>query len=126
MFDKLIYTTLFVRDQDKALDFYTKVLGFEKRADNASPFGRFLGVALPGQDFMLVLWPGTAGAPKAGGHAPGTFVVESRDCRKAFETLKARGVEFDTAEPIEQPWGRVVIGRDPDGNRLQIVERTKR
>jgi len=33
MFTRLMYVTLFVRDQDKALDFYTKAFGFEKRAD---------------------------------------------------------------------------------------------
>src|SRR5262249_12388631 len=45
MFTKVVYTTVFVSDQDKALDFYTKTLGFEKRADNPAPGGsRFLAV----------------------------------------------------------------------------------
>ena len=34
MLEKLVYVSVFVKDQDKALDFYTNVLGFEKRADN--------------------------------------------------------------------------------------------
>lgn len=127
MFSKMVYTTLFVSDQDKALDFYTSVLGFEKRVDNPAGSARFLAVGLPGQDFLLVLWPGTPGkANPAAGPVPGVVVVETADCRKVFDDLKARGMEFETAEPLDQPWGRVVIGRDPDGNRLQIVERTKR
>jgi catechol 2,3-dioxygenase-like lactoylglutathione lyase family enzyme len=128
MFSKVVYMTLFVSDQDKALDFYTKVLGFEKRVDNPGPGNaRFLGVALPGQELLLVLWPGTAGrANPASGPVPGTVVVETPDCHKVFEVLKARGVEFETPEPLDLPFGRIVIGRDPDGNRLQIVERPKR
>jgi catechol 2,3-dioxygenase-like lactoylglutathione lyase family enzyme len=127
MFEKVVYTTLFVSDQDKALEFYTKVLGFEKRADNPAPQGRFVAVGLPGQDLLLVLWPGTPGRAKpTAGPVPGVVVVETGDCRKVFDDLKARGVEFDTPQPLDQPWGRVVIGRDPDGNRIQIVERPKR
>jgi len=128
MFSKVVYTTVFVSDQDKALDFYTRVLGFEKRVDNPAPGNtRFVGVGLPGQDLLVVLWPGTPGRPAAAaGPVPGTVVVETGDCRKVFDDLGARGVEYETAEPLDQPWGRVAIARDPDGNRLQIVERTKR
>jgi uncharacterized glyoxalase superfamily protein PhnB len=126
MLSKIVYMTLFVADQDEALEFYTNVLGFEKRVDNRSPQGRFVGIALPGQDFMVVLCPGTPGkANPSAGAVPGTVVVETADCRKVFAELRARGVEFETPEPLEQPWGRVVIGRDRDGNRLQIVERPR-
>jgi catechol 2,3-dioxygenase-like lactoylglutathione lyase family enzyme len=59
---KIAYASVFVRDQDKALDFYTNVLGLEKGIDNPTPGGpRFLTVGVKGQDFQLVLWPGTAG-----------------------------------------------------------------
>lgn len=127
MFSNVVYTAVFVSDQDKALAFYTNVLGFEKRVDNRSPDGRFVGVGLPGQDLLLVLCPGTPGRPDpTTGQAPGAVVVETANCRQVFDDLKARGVEFETAAPLDQPWGRVAIGRDPDGNRLQIVERPKR
>ena len=124
---KAIYATLFVSDQEKALDFYTNVLGFEKRADNPAPGGnRFLGVSVPGQDFWIVLWPGTPGKAKpTSGPVPGACVFETNDCRKLFSDLKARGVQFETAEPLVLPWGTVVIALDLDGNRLQIVARPK-
>lgn len=126
MFTKVAYMTLFVSDQERALDFYTKVLGFEKRADNPAGGARFLGVGLPGNDLMIVLWPGTPGKSSAtAGPVPGVCVLETSDCRKVFDDLKARGVPFETPEPLQQPWGRVAIARDPDGNRLQIVERPK-
>ena len=67
MLDRVVYTSVFVSDQDRALDFYTNVLGFEQRADNPTPDGpRFLTVAVNGQDFQLVLWPGTPGQGAAG------------------------------------------------------------
>ena len=127
MFTKLAYTTLFVSDQDKALDFYTNVLGFEKRADNPAPGGgRFVAVGVPGQDLLVVLWPGTPGKPNAStGPVPGVCVLETADCRKVFTDLKARGVRFETPEPLTQPWGTIAVGTDLDGNRLQIVERPK-
>lgn len=126
MLSKVVYMTLFVSDQDRALEFYTNVLGFEKRVDNRGPHGRFVGIALPGQDFLVVLCAGTPGkADPSAGAVPGAVVVETADCRKVFAELRVRGVAFETPEPLEQPWGRVVIGRDPDGNRLQIVERPR-
>ncbi|WP_394834825.1 VOC family protein [Pendulispora rubella] len=127
MLSKVAYVTLFVNDQDKALDFYTNVLGFEKRADNPLPTGtRFLTVGLAGQELQVVLWPGTHGNAKpAPGLVPGACIFETSDCRAAFETLKARGVEFETPQIIEQPVALVAIFRDPDGNRLMLRENRK-
>jgi predicted enzyme related to lactoylglutathione lyase len=121
--ERLVYTSVLVSDQDRALDFYTNVLGFEQRADNPTPDGpRFLTVALEGQDFQLVLWPGTPGqAQPVQGRTPAAYTIETGDCRKAFEELKARGVKFET-EVLEYPWGYIAVFQDPDGNRLQLRE----
>jgi predicted enzyme related to lactoylglutathione lyase len=121
MLKKIVYVSVLVKDQDKALDFYTKVLGFEKRAESPTPERpRFLSVGLKGQDFELVLWPGTPGqAQPFQGRAMAAYTIETADCRKAFETLKSRGVKFDT-DVLEYPWGYVAVFQDPDGNRLQL------
>jgi predicted enzyme related to lactoylglutathione lyase len=123
MLEKIVYTSVFVTDQNRALDFYTNVLGFEKRVDAPTPDGpRFLTVAVKGQDFQLVLWPGTPGqAQPVSGRIPATYTIETRDCREAFETLKSRGVKFET-EVLEYPWGYVAVFQDPDSNRLQLRE----
>jgi predicted enzyme related to lactoylglutathione lyase len=122
MLERVFYTSVLVTDQDRALDFYTNVLGFERRVDNPLPDGpRFLTVGVKGQDFMLVLWPGTPGqAQPVQGRIPAS-VIETEDCRKAYEELKSRGVEFET-DVLEQPWGYVALFQDPDGNRLQLRE----
>jgi predicted enzyme related to lactoylglutathione lyase len=121
MLEKVVYVSVFVKDQVKALDFYTNVLGFEKRADNPTPDGpRFLTVGLKGQDFQLVLWPGTPGQGQPfQGRSTAAYTIETKDCRKAFELLKSRGVKFDT-NVLEYPWGFVAVFQDPDGNRLQL------
>jgi predicted enzyme related to lactoylglutathione lyase len=121
MLEKVFYTSVLVSDQDKALDFYTNVLGLEQRAENPTPDGpRFLTVGVEGDDFQLVLWPGTPGqAQPVQGRIPASVTIETEDCRKAFEELKSRGVEFET-DVVEYPWGYVALFQDPDGNRLQI------
>ncbi len=118
---KIAYASVYVKDQDRALDFYTNVLGLEKGVDNPTPDGRrFLTVGVRGQDFQLVLWPGTVGQGEpVQGRIPAAYTIETEDCRKAFETLKARGVKFDT-EVLDYPWGSVAVFQDPDGNRLQV------
>jgi predicted enzyme related to lactoylglutathione lyase len=124
LFEKVVYVTQFVSDQDKALDFYTKVLDFEKRADNPTPNGgpRFLTVGVKGQDVQLVLWPGRHGEGQAiGGRVPATCTIETPDCRKTFEALTSRGVTFET-DVLEYPWGYIAVFVDPDGNRLQLRE----
>jgi predicted enzyme related to lactoylglutathione lyase len=121
--EKVFYTSVLVTDQDKALDFYTNVLGLEKRVENPTPDGpRFLTVGVKGDEFQLVLWPGTPGqAQPAMGRPPASITIETDDIRAMFEELKSRGVEF-ASELLEFPWGSVAQFHDPDGNLLQIRE----
>ncbi len=123
MLEKVFYTSLLVSDQDRALDFYTNVLGLEKRAENRTPDGpRFLTVGVKGDEFQLVLWPGTPGqAALAMGSPPPSVTIETDDCPKTVEELKSRGVEF-LSDIVEFPWGYVAQFQDPDGNRLQVRE----
>jgi predicted enzyme related to lactoylglutathione lyase len=121
MHKRVAYTTVFVSDQDEALDYYTNVLGFDKGVENPTPERpRFLTVGVNGQDFQLVLWPGTPGQGQpVQGRVPAAYTIETEDCRAAYELLKSRGVKFDT-EVLEYPWGYIAVFQDLDGNRLQI------
>jgi predicted enzyme related to lactoylglutathione lyase len=121
MLKKVVYVALLVSDQDKALDFYTNVIGLEKRGDFPTPNGgpRFLTVGVKGQDFELVLWPGTPARAKGGSVV---YTIEVEDIREAFESLKERGVNFEPAEILEFPWGFAARFEDPDGNQLQVRE----
>jgi predicted enzyme related to lactoylglutathione lyase len=133
MFKRIMYTTLFVTDQEKALDFYTQMFGFEKRADNPGPEGRFLTIGLKGHDAEILLWPGTQGGATEGTGAPplsipGPLFLESEDLRADVAALRSRGVRFVEAEPEDYPWGVRATALDPDGNRLSLRQpkRTQR
>jgi catechol 2,3-dioxygenase-like lactoylglutathione lyase family enzyme len=121
MFNSVMYTTLFVSDQDKALDFYMK-LGFEKRRDHPVPDGRFLTIGFKGQNLEVLLWPGTQGrANKEQGVAP--LFIESDNLRKDFDALKSKGVRFVEAEPEDYQFGVRVTTLDPDGNPVALRQR---
>jgi predicted enzyme related to lactoylglutathione lyase len=120
MLKRVVYVAVMVSDQDKALDFYTNVIGLERRSDYPTPAGpRFLTVGVEGQDFELVLWPGTPARSEAGS---AVYTIEVEDCRTAFETLKSRGVKFEPPEMLEFAWGYAARFQDPDGNLLQVRE----
>ncbi|MFD9738556.1 VOC family protein [Umezawaea sp. NPDC059074] len=127
MLTNIMYVTVYVTDQDRALEFYTERLGLEKRIDHRSPDGRFLTVGAPGTQVEIVLWPH---APAAGqparvvpGATPGPLFLEFDDLRKDFEVLRDRGVVFDQDEPVDYPFGVRVEAVDPDGNRLSLRQR---
>ena len=120
MFKKVPYVALLVSNQDEALKFYTNVIGLEKRGDYPTPDGpRFLTVGVKGQDFELVLWPGTPAKAKPGS---AVYTIEVENCQEAFATLKSRGVKFETPEILQLPWGHAARFHDPDGNFLQLRE----
>jgi predicted enzyme related to lactoylglutathione lyase len=119
MLKKVAYVALLVTDQQKALDYYTTVLGFEKRADFPTPAGpRFITIGVKGQEFEFTLWPGTPAKIKNSA----VYTVEVENCGAAFETLKSRGVSFEPDEVLEFPWGYAARFQDPDGNAFQVRE----
>ena len=110
-----------VTDQDAALAFYTKKLGFEVRADTR--FGeqnemRWLEVAPPGSQARLALNPPMDGAP--GG---GSIGVETADVLGEHARLRAiGGIDLDP-EPMQTPGAPLLFMlRDPDGNNIAVVE----
>ena len=103
-----------VRDQDRALDFYTEKLGFSILTDQ--PFDgkqRWIELRPPKAETRVVLF-----TPEGQEDRIGTFsnvVFNADDIDKTYAELKARGVEF-LGEPQKQPWGSFVLFKDPDGN----------
>ncbi len=115
---------LVVSDKAKALEFYTEKVGFEKKTDVTNYGYRWVTVGPKGQDLELTLWqvgsPDPAGLSKnwKPGNAPPINILVD-DCRKMFEELKSKGVEF-RQELQEYPQGVSAIFSDPDGNLFQI------
>ena len=124
MLNRIMYVIVFVSDPDKALAFYTNVLGFRKNVDYNGPDGRFLTLLLGDQGFEVLLWLGTPGQSKT---APGVgaLFIESDDLRKDFAELTARGVKFLEPEPETYPFGLRVTALDPDGNPVALRQSRK-
>ncbi|MFD7549769.1 VOC family protein [Streptomyces sp. NPDC059578] len=129
MLTNLMYVTVYVTDQDRALEFYTEGLGLEKRVDFPGPDGRFLTVSVPDSPVQIILWSHAAAAGQPGDlgpqASPGPLVLESDDVRKDFEILRRRGVVFEQSEPEVYPFGVRVEAVDPDGNRVSLRQQRK-
>lgn len=129
MVEKLMVVTLVVKDQAKALDFYTKALGLEKRADYLGPTGtRWVTVSPKGQDIEISLFQeGPFPNPKGGQihvrRGEGIqWTFQTADCKKDFEEMKSRGVEFEESKPAEFAWGIEAHFADSDGNRFAMLQ----
>jgi uncharacterized glyoxalase superfamily protein PhnB len=133
---RIASTQVWVHDQDVALEFYTKKLGMEVRSDvTVAEMGNFrwLTVAPPGQEDVSIVLMAIPGPPvmdeqtteevrtlMGKGFAGAVFLVTD-DCRKSYDELVARGVEF-TDKPEEQPYGIDCGFRDPSGNSFRLTE----
>ena len=108
-----------VDDQDAALEFYTRTLGFETRID--APFGpgqRWIEVAPPGAQTSIAL------VPRDSAPAGIEISLATRSAAGDHAELRAGGVD---ADPELLQFGEDVppmfTFRDPDGNRFRMVER---
>lgn len=116
---------LVVSDQERSLDFFTRILGWEKREDNQmSPDYRFLVVVPPGQATGIVLGPEHIhGRPAPTPDAPkdSDLYLVTEDLQADYERWTSLGVVFDMA-PEMMPWGELGARfQDPDGNRFFIT-----
>ncbi|MFC4322651.1 VOC family protein [Litchfieldia salsa] len=125
---KIIVTSLFVQDQDKALTFYTEILGFVKKHD--VPTGEFRWITLVSPDEQngteLLLEPNQHPAANeyqkkifAEGIPATMFGVP--DIRKEYERLVENGVKF-TMEPTKMGEITIAVFDDTCGNLIQMME----
>jgi catechol 2,3-dioxygenase-like lactoylglutathione lyase family enzyme len=136
MLKQLANVQVWVHDQDEALAWYTEKLGLELREDVTVPeMGNFrwVTVGVPGQPDVSIVLMAIPGPPVfdaetqaqiqtlvAKGAASGLF-FNTDDCRRSYEELKSRGVEFGQ-EPTEQPYGIDAGFRDPSGNNMRMMQ----
>lgn len=131
MFNNISRSSVYVLDQDEALEFYVGKLGLEVADDIDLGFMRWLTVRVPGDEVREILLerPGppvmddaTAAQVRellTKGAVAGSIFLTTDDARGTFEALRERGVEF-TDEPTERPYGIDFGVRDPFGNAIRI------
>jgi predicted enzyme related to lactoylglutathione lyase len=125
---KIKLTTVYVDDQEKALRFYSEVLGFVKKADFSQGPYRWLTVASPedpdGTELQLAL----NNDPAAKAFQQALFqqsqpaaMFFTDDVQADYERMKARGAEF-TMPPMDVTASTIAMVNDTCGNLIQITQ----
>ena len=125
---KIKLTSVYVDDQEKALRFYTKVLGFVKKADFSNGSFRWLTVASPedldGVELQLAL----NNSPAAKAYQKAMFqqsqpaaMFFTDDVQADYERMTPRGAEF-TMLPTDVTASKIAMLNDTCGNLIQVTE----
>jgi len=128
---KIKLTSVYVDDQEKALRFYTEVLGFAKKADfSQGPF-RWLTMTSPedpgGTELQLALSDSPAKTYQQArfqqGQPAAMFFTD--DIKGDYERISARGAQF-TMPPTEVTASTIAMLNDTCGNLIQITQLARR
>jgi len=134
MIRKMSHATIFVNNQDEALNFYRDKLGFEVHTDAmvGADF-RWLTMNTRDQpDFEIVLMepkPGMLMDEETSTQlraimakcVMGAGVFNTDDCRATYDDLKSKGVVF-VSEPAERPYGIEAVFKDNSGNWFSLTQ----
>ena len=125
---KIKLTSVYVDDQEKALRFYTEVLGFAKKADfSQGPF-RWLTVASPEEPDGTQLQLALNNNPAAKAYQQAIFqqgqpaaMFYTDDVKGDYERIKGHGAEF-TMPPTGVPYSTIAVLNDTCGNLIQLTQ----
>ena len=125
---KIKVTSVYVDDQEKALRFYTEVLGFVKKTDfSQGPF-RWLTVASPEEPEGTELQLAPNSNPAAQTYQQAIFqqgqpaaMFYTDDLQADYERMKAGGAEF-TMPPTDVTASKIAMLNDNCGNLIQLVQ----
>ena len=120
--------SLYVDDQDKALRFYTEVLGFAKKTDFSNGPYRWLTVASPDEPDGTELQLALNNSPAAEAYQKAIFqqnqpavMFFTDDVKGDCERIKARGAEF-TMPPTDVTGSTIAMLNDTCGNLIQLTQ----
>ena len=118
MIKQIKFVSIPVRDQNRALDFYTEKLGFTILTDK--PFDgkqRWIELRIPKAQTRIVLFTPEGDEKRIGSFMNLSFATD--DVEKSYKELKARGVAFE-GPPQKQPWGTYAMFKDSEGNSFVL------
>ena len=126
MIEQVGTVSVFVKDQERAKEFYTQILGLELRSDEplfpGSP-NRWMAVAPNGAETEIILYLPDENwehyQQVVGKSQAITLTVTDMD--SLYKELSQKGVNF-IEKPDKQPWGTYALIEDSEGNRLILVE----
>lgn len=121
MIRKLNYVGIPTHDQARALDFWTKTMGFLVATDRDLGSGkRWIELTIPGAQTAVLLLTPEGHEDRVGTFFNGSFGCDNVDY--TYQQLLKRGVEF-TGPPEKASWGSYVYFKDPDGNTFFLSGR---
>ena len=125
---KIKLTSVYVDDQEKALRFYTEVLGFAKKTDFSQGPYRWLTVASPEEPDGTELQLALNNNPAAKAYQQALFqqsqpaaMFFTDDVQADYERMKARGAAF-TMPPKDVTASKIAMLNDTCGNLIQVTE----
>ena len=125
---KIRLTSVYVDDQDRALRFYTEVLGFAKKADFSNGPFRWLTVGAPEEPEGVELQLALNDDPAARAYQQALFqqsrpaaMFYTDDVKSDYERIKTRGAEF-TMPPTDVTGSTIAMLNDTCGNRIQLTQ----
>ena len=128
---KIKVTSIFVDDQDKALRFYTEVLGFAKKNDFSQQPYRWLTVAPSGDPNEVELQLALNNNPAAKTYQDAIFqqsqpaiMFFTDDIKSDYERVKSKGAEF-TMPPTDVTGSTIAMLKDTCGNIVQLTQLAK-
>ena len=109
-----------VKDQDKALSFWTEKCGFKVATDQVFGPQRWIELMIPGAETGLVLFTMPGDEARIGTAQPMSLWCD--DVATTAAAMKAKGVKF-AQDPKKESWGTAAIFEDPDGNKFVLSSR---
>ena len=129
---KIKLTSVYVDDQNKALGFYTEVLGFAKKTDFSRGDFRWLTVASPEEPDGTELQLALNNNPAANAYQEALFqqgqpaaMFFTDDVQADYERMKARRAEF-TMLPTDVTASKIAMLKDTCGNLIQLTQLMRR
>ena len=118
MIKQLKFAGIAARDQDAALEFWTKKVGFRVATDQPmGPGQRWIELAIPGAQTGIVLFTPDGHEDRVGSFFNGSFACD--DVEYTYKQMSERGVEF-VQPPKRESWGTSAIFKDVEGNTFVL------
>ena len=120
MITHLKFAGIPVRDQDRALKFWTEKMGFRVETDQPLGPQRWIELSIHSSETGIVLFTPEGQEDRIGTFFNGSFACD--DVEATWRQLSAKGVEF-VRPPKKEDWGTSAIFKDSEGNQFVLSSR---
>ena len=121
MLKRVNFVTIPVKDQSRALAFYTEKVGLRVFTDQTMGPMRWIELKVPGAETMVVLFHTPNHKPGDGPDAQPAIAFIADDVKATYDALRAKGVEF-TQPPKKEHWGEHAMFKDSEGNLILFAK----